>query len=56
METTKINTGIEGLDSLLDGGLIKNRTILIQGKACTGKSTVHSKLYNHVLICTFYST
>ncbi|OLS28571.1 MAG: Circadian clock protein kinase KaiC [Candidatus Heimdallarchaeota archaeon LC_2] len=35
-----ISTGIEGLDSLLDGGFIQNRAIIVQGNAGTGKSTL----------------
>ncbi|MHA2248720.1 MAG: RAD55 family ATPase [Candidatus Kariarchaeaceae archaeon] len=34
-----ISTGISGLDSILNGGFIRNRTILLQGNAGTGKST-----------------
>ena len=36
----RIKTGIEGLDQLIDGGFLENRTILIQGDAGTGKSTL----------------
>ncbi len=35
-----ISTGIEGLDSLLDGGFIQNRAVIVQGNAGTGKSTL----------------
>jgi KaiC/GvpD/RAD55 family RecA-like ATPase len=35
----RILTGIPGLDQLLDGGLIPNRSILVQGGPGTGKST-----------------
>ena len=34
----KISTGIEGLDIMLKGGLIKNRTYLIKGGPGTGKT------------------
>lgn len=34
----KISTGIEGLDTMLNGGLIKNRTYLIKGGAGAGKT------------------
>lgn len=37
---TKVPSGIEGLDDLLEGGFIRNRAILIQGKAGTGKTTL----------------
>ncbi|MHA2402537.1 MAG: RAD55 family ATPase [Candidatus Kariarchaeaceae archaeon] len=35
-----VTTGIEGLDELLSGGLIRNRSILIQGETGTGKTTL----------------
>ncbi len=35
----RISTGINGLDELIEGGFIKNRTILVQGSAGSGKST-----------------
>jgi len=34
----KVNTGIPGLDDLLEGGLIKKSTVLLRGKAGTGKT------------------
>jgi KaiC/GvpD/RAD55 family RecA-like ATPase len=37
--SNRCNTGIEGFDQILDGGFLKNRAILIQGTAGTGKST-----------------
>lgn len=36
----KIKTGTEGLDEILDGGLIPDRTYLVQGGPGTGKSTL----------------
>lgn len=36
----KLSTGIEGLDTLLYGGLIKGRPYLVQGKTGTGKTTL----------------
>lgn len=35
-----VKTGIEGLDNLLSGGLARNRSVLVKGKAGTGKSTL----------------
>jgi len=37
--TKKCPTGIPGLDELLDGGLPRNRTILVSGSCGTGKTT-----------------
>ncbi|MBS3766415.1 AAA family ATPase [Candidatus Bipolaricaulota bacterium] len=34
----KVLTGIEGLDEILDGGLVPHRTYLIRGEAGTGKT------------------
>ncbi len=39
MELKRISTGIPGLDSLLDGGLLPNRSYLVTGEAGTGKTT-----------------
>ncbi len=39
MELKRISTGISALDSLLDGGLLPNRSYLITGEAGTGKTT-----------------
>jgi KaiC/GvpD/RAD55 family RecA-like ATPase len=39
MELKRISTGISGLDSILDGGLLPNRSYLITGEAGTGKTT-----------------
>lgn len=36
----KISTGIEGLDTILKGGLPKNRLYLLQGSPGTGKTTI----------------
>jgi len=36
----RVGTGIEGLDQILDGGLIANRAVLVQGEAGTGKTTM----------------
>ncbi|MCK5660807.1 MAG: hypothetical protein KAH86_05555, partial [Methanosarcinales archaeon] len=33
-----LKTGIEGLDSMLHGGLLKNRSVIIEGGAGTGKT------------------
>ncbi|MCH8906261.1 MAG: hypothetical protein IH840_04150 [Candidatus Heimdallarchaeota archaeon] len=35
-----VRTGIDGLDELLKGGLIRNRSILVEGDPGTGKSTL----------------
>lgn len=40
MSKKKIETGIEGLDHLLDGGLLPRRAYLLEGGAGTGKSTL----------------
>lgn len=39
MEQNIVTSGIEGLDQLLNGGLLKNRSVLVQGGPGTGKST-----------------
>lgn len=39
MELKRLSTGISSLDSLLDGGLLPNRSYLITGEAGTGKTT-----------------
>lgn len=36
----KISTGIDGLDQILEGGLIPNRAYLLKGGPGTGKSTI----------------
>ena len=36
---TRVSTGITGFDEIIGGGLPRNRTILVQGDAGTGKST-----------------
>ena len=33
-----VKTGVEGLDSILNGGLVKNATVLVSGNPGTGKS------------------
>jgi circadian clock protein KaiC len=38
--TERISTGIEGLDELLTGGLIRGANIMIEGLPGTGKSTI----------------
>jgi circadian clock protein KaiC len=38
MSIDRLPTGIEGLDTILDGGIIKNRTYLLVGAAGTGKT------------------
>lgn len=35
---TKVQTGIQGMDDLLEGGLIRNSTVLLRGKAGSGKT------------------
>lgn len=40
----KVNTGISGLDDLLEGGLIKRSSVLLRGNAGTGK-TIFSMHY-----------
>lgn len=39
MNLDRVSTGIDGLDSLLHGGLIKGRSYLVRGDAGTGKTT-----------------
>lgn len=39
-EIKKCSTGIEGLDNILDGGFIKNSTIMVEGTTGTGKSVM----------------
>ena len=34
----RVSTGIPGLNNLLEGGLIQNSTVLLRGKAGTGKT------------------
>ncbi|MHA2501310.1 MAG: RAD55 family ATPase [Candidatus Kariarchaeaceae archaeon] len=36
----RVKTGIQGLDQILNGGLVKNRVIVVQGSAGTGKTTL----------------
>lgn len=38
MPVTRVSTGIEGLDDVLDGGLITERTYMIRGQPGTGKT------------------
>lgn len=37
-DNDKVNTGISGLDDLLEGGLIKRASVLLRGNAGTGKT------------------
>ncbi len=47
----RVKTGIPGLDELIDGGFPKGDTILIAGKAGTGKSIlVNQFLYNGAVL------
>ena len=39
MDTKRVATGIVGLDAILQGGLLPNRSFLISGDAGTGKTT-----------------
>lgn len=39
-EVQRIPTGIPGLDELIEGGVIKGRTLLISGASGTGKTTI----------------
>ena len=34
------STGIEGLDDVLNGGLMRNRAFLLEGEPGTGKTTI----------------
>lgn len=44
-----VKTGVEGLDSILNGGIIKNATVLVSGNPGTGKSIFGIQyLYNGV--------
>jgi len=36
----RISTGVEGLDEMLNGGLLPNRTYLLKGDPGTGKTTL----------------
>jgi circadian clock protein KaiC len=46
-EIDRVKTGIPGLDELIDGGLPRGDTILIAGKAGTGKSILATQfIYN----------
>ncbi|HIE41097.1 MAG TPA: circadian clock protein KaiC, partial [Candidatus Aenigmarchaeota archaeon] len=38
MVTTRIQTGIRGLDKLVEGGFLSNSVILISGSAGAGKT------------------
>jgi len=40
MDPSLANTGIEGLDDILDGGLPRNRLYLVQGDPGAGKTTL----------------
>src|SRR5438105_13035267 len=37
---TRMGTGIEGLDNILEGGFPKNRIYLVEGEPGTGKTTL----------------
>ncbi len=39
-EPAKLSTGVTGLDAILNGGLPRNRTFLLQGIPGTGKTTL----------------
>jgi len=36
----RLSTGVEGLDTILGGGLPPNRIYLLEGKTGTGKTTL----------------
>ncbi|UCE92523.1 MAG: recombinase, partial [Methanobacteriota archaeon] len=36
----RVGTGIEGLDEMLDGGLLTGRPYVVSGPSGTGKTTV----------------
>lgn len=38
MMETRVETGIPGMDGLIEGGLIRNSSVLLRGKAGTGKT------------------
>ena len=47
--TELVKTGVEGLDSILNGGIVKNAAVLISGNPGTGKSILGQQfLYNGV--------
>ncbi len=47
--TELVKTGVEGLDSILNGGIVKNAAVLISGNPGTGKSILGLQyLYNGV--------
>jgi len=47
----RVNTGVPGLDELIEGGFPKGDTILVAGKAGTGKSTLAIQfLYNGAVL------
>ena len=38
METSRISTGVAGLDEILDGGLVQGRNVLVRGSPGSGKT------------------
>ena len=38
MMESRVETGVPGMDSLIEGGLIRNSSVLLRGKAGTGKT------------------
>ncbi|MFQ6057188.1 MAG: RAD55 family ATPase, partial [Methanosarcinales archaeon] len=46
---TRVNTGVKGLDEMLDNGLLPGRVILISGSSGTGKTTLGMQfIYNGI--------
>ncbi|MCX2818505.1 circadian regulator CirA [Haladaptatus sp. F3-133] len=43
----RIKTGIDGLDSILNGGLRRNSTVLVSGNPGTGKSILGAQYLDH---------
>ncbi|HKJ58779.1 MAG TPA: ATPase domain-containing protein, partial [Halobacteriales archaeon] len=44
-----VKTGIEGIDKILNGGIVKNATVLVSGNPGTGKSLLGIQyIYNGV--------
>ncbi len=42
-----VTTGVDGLDSILNGGLVKNATVLVSGNPGTGKSLFGIQFLHH---------
>jgi circadian clock protein KaiC len=47
MVNTRVKTGVEGLDTVLDGGLIKGRNYLVRGDPGVGKTILGMEYLDH---------